>query len=302
MTTLHVRRLSFQFDEATPFQWNRANPLHGLAMNAVSFVTPSFERYIIAAVHKALPYIVDAAVREEADLFLRQEAVHAQAHRNHAAALVAQYPGLAKVIAQIDSSYDQLLKSRPLRYHLAYVADIEATFTPMYDLYLRHRDTLFDNGDPRVASLFLWHFVEEIEHRSSALNIYNAMAFSPWYRLSVMPSVFAHIRNLQRVAIKGFKDHVSAGDLGIDYAEYDAGPRVLKRVRRSNDIPGRLMGISGREKLVVLYRLARSQWPGHVPAAEQTPPFADEWLEAYAAGKDVVDWYGNVADKGGKKA
>ena len=38
---------------------------------------------------------------------------------------------------------------------------------------------LFRPGDDRVASLFLWHFVEEVEHRSSALVIYDAVVGKP---------------------------------------------------------------------------------------------------------------------------
>ncbi len=42
-------------------------------------------------------------------------------------------------------------------------------------MMLDNEETLFRPGDDRVASLFLWHFVEEVEHRSSALMIYDAV-------------------------------------------------------------------------------------------------------------------------------
>ncbi len=290
MATLQLRRPPFQFDESTPFQWNPANPLQGLAMNSVTFIAPAFERYIVATVRKAMPQITDPAVREEADLFLRQEAVHARAHRNHAAALVGQYPGLAEMVTAMDSSFDRLLESRPLRYHLAYVADIEATFTPIFDLLLRHRDTLFDNGDHRVAPLFLWHFVEEIEHRCSALNIYNAVVSSPWYRLRVAPSVFRHMRHLQRLTLRGYKAHVPVADWGFDPADLDGGGRFVRALKGQKK-PDALSAVPLRDKLSALYRFARSQWPGHSPATEQTPPFANEWLRAYDEGRDVVRWY-----------
>jgi predicted metal-dependent hydrolase len=260
-------------------------------MNGVSFVTPGFERYIVASVRQALPNIADASVREEADIFLRQEAIHARAHRNHAEALIRQYPGLSEIAATIDSSYEQLLESRPLHFHLAYVADIEATFTPMYDMYLRHRGTLLDNGDHSVAPLFLWHFVEEIEHRSSALTIYNAVVRSPWYRLSVAPLVFAHIRKVQQIALEGFMLHVPAADRGLDFAELPFWRQLHNWVFNSETKQGALLGVSRAERLQTLYRLARSQLPGHSPASERTPPFAETWLDAYAAGQDVVNWY-----------
>ena len=50
-------------------------------------------------------------------------------------------------------------------------------------MMLDNEETLFRPGDDRVASLFLWHFVEEVEHRSSALVIYDAVVGKPWYRI-----------------------------------------------------------------------------------------------------------------------
>ena len=107
--------------------------------------------------------------------------------RLHVLALTRQYPGLGEISAEIERRFDHLLDSEPLAFHLAYAADIEATFTPMFNVWLRHRDGLFDNGDPRVAPLFLWHLVEEVEHRSSAYVVYNAVVPDRWYRLRVLP-------------------------------------------------------------------------------------------------------------------
>ncbi len=53
-------------------------------------------------------------------------------------------------------------RPRRWRSRLAYVADTEATFTPSFKLMLDNEKTLFRPGDDRVASLFLWHFVEEV--------------------------------------------------------------------------------------------------------------------------------------------
>jgi hypothetical protein len=257
----------------------------------VTFAAPAFERYIVATVREAMPHIADPAVRDEADLFLRQEAVHARAHRNHCEALVEQYPGLADVVRTLDAEYDALKASRPLAYHLAYVADIEATFTPAFGLLLEHRETLFDNGDPRVASLFLWHFTEEIEHRSSALKIYDAVVPSKWYRLRVAPSVIAHTSRMQQIALRGFQEHVPSAERGVDIAQLRVAPRqaLARTFRRGGTDPMR--GIPVRERLSVLGRLARSQWPGHDPANERLPAFASEWIRGYDDGRDVVNWY-----------
>jgi predicted metal-dependent hydrolase len=305
MTRVRVRNIQFQFGDDTPFQWNPVNPFFGLAMNCLSFIAPPFERYMVTAVHKAMPRIDDPAVASEADAFLRQEALHARAHRDHVAALTSQYPGLAEVSAEIERRFDHLLEARSLEFHLAYAANIEATFTPMFNVWLRHRGSLFDNGDPRVASLFLWHLVEEIEHRSSAYLIYNAVVADPWYRLRAVPGVFSHMVGCSAVAFRGFDRHVPlevrrapASELAVGWAEVRAKlVRLWPYAHKPDDAtryPDQFATIPRMQLLRMVYRLIRSQHPRHLPQTEQTPPFADEWMAAYDRGRDVVRWYGDT--------
>ncbi len=303
MTHLKVRNVSFRFDDDTPFQWNPANPLFGFVGNILSFVAPPFERYMVTTARQAIPRIADPEVAADADAFLRQEAIHAREHRHHVAALTKQHPGLVEVSAEIERRFDRLVDTESLEFHLAYAANIEATFTPMFNVWLRHRDSLFDNGDPRVAPLFLWHLVEEIEHRSSAYLLYNAVVADPWYRLRVLPRVFSHMLGCSAVACYGFDEHVPfevrlapASELALGMGEIRAKlSRLFTFTSKPQDqpqYPDHFANVPRMELLRMVYRLARSQHPRHSPATEETPPFADEWLAEYDRGRDVVDWYG----------
>jgi len=291
MTALKVRRLAWRFGADTPFQWNPANPAFGLGMNTLSFIGPPFERYIVLAVREALRGIEDPEVRREADAFLQQEGLHAGAHRGHVAALTAQFPALAEVSQELDHRFDELLRSEGLHFHLAYIADIEATFTPLFSMFFAHKATLFDNGNPRVAPLFLWHFAEEIEHRASAQIIYDAVVKQPWYRLRISPRVFAHMAECAGVCGRGFNRHVPKEVRLVDAME-DAtlSPVGLARRMLSRSAPD-VAGPSAREIASLLYRLFQTQTPWHRQVDEPVPAFASEWLAAYDAGRDVVDWY-----------
>jgi predicted metal-dependent hydrolase len=302
MTHPKVRNVSFHFDDDIPFQWNAANPLFGFVGNIVSFLAPLFERYIVAGVRQAMPRIDDPDTAAEADAFLRQEAQHAREHRHHVAVLTRQHPGLAEVSAELERRFDRLLETESLEFHLAYAADIEATFTPMFNVWLRHRDTLFDNGDPRVAPLFLWHLVEEIEHRSSAYLVYNAVVPDPWYRLRVLPRVFSHMLGCANVACRGFDEHVPfearlapASELAMGWTEMRAKVARLWPFGREPEAeppyPSQFETVPKRELWRMVYRLARAQHPRHSPANEETPPFAAEWLAEYDRGRDVIRWY-----------
>lgn len=296
MMNVTVRDVRWSFGPDTPFQWNPANPVFGLSMNTLTFIAPPFERYIVVAVREAMRVIDDPDALSEADAFLRQEAFHARAHRVHVAALVEQYPALAELSRELDRRFDELLDTQPLEFHLAYIADIEATFTPLFGMFIRHKATLFDNGDRRLAPLFLWHFVEEMEHRCSAQIVYDAVVKDPWYRLRLAPKVFSHMLGVASACAAAFNRHVPR-DVSLARAEDNLAPshivRQLWRKPPAGEVaPNPFATVSLREKLTLVYRLLRSQYPGHSQANEPVPPFADEWFAAYEAGRDVVNWYG----------
>ena len=192
MTDLVIRKIGWEFDASVPFLWQPTNPNFSNFCNAFTFIAVPFEKYIISAVRKAqAEFDKDPVIAAEAQAFLRQEAQHAAAHRKHMLALVERYPALEKCYEDAVNAYDELIEQHPAEFHWAYIANLEATFTPLFKLVLDNRDALFGNGDQRVASLMMWHFVEEIEHRSSG-----TLAVSVPARRSLVPRQ-AHSEHLQ---------------------------------------------------------------------------------------------------------
>lgn len=303
MTDLQVRKIDFSFDETIPFQWLPSHPKFGLMADAISIMAIAFEKFIVTSTRRAIPLITDPAAAEEAEAFLRQEAQHAKNHRRHLAALISQYPDLQKTVDAAVASFDRIIETEPLRYQLAYTADLEATFTPIFKLMLDHEDVLFRPGDERVASLFLWHFVEEVEHRSSALIVYDAVVGDRWYRARVVRTVFRHVMQVYRDILAGFDEHVPAevrrAESGHVSPDGTRREEVLTRLpipaswrtRWGVFPPSAFAPASNLEMLILAYRLIRSQVPHHRPANEPLPSFADTWFARYADGRDVTRYY-----------
>ena len=127
-------------------------------------------------------FLMEVESLQEAKDFRAQEGLHSMAHRKHVKALIAQTPALQSALDRAIALYDELYETETLKYHLAYTGGLESIFTPSFKLMLDHREHLF-NGDARVASLLLWHFCEEIEHRSSGLMVYDHVFGNYWYRI-----------------------------------------------------------------------------------------------------------------------
>jgi predicted metal-dependent hydrolase len=300
MTSLQVRRVQFDFDDDVPFAWQPDHPEFAVLMNTISLMIIGFEKVIVDAVRDAIPRITDPAVIAEADAFLRQEAQHARAHRTHVKALYRSHPGLQPIVDGVQAEFEAHFALKPLEYRLAYIADLEATFTPTFKQWLDHADELFGPGDERVASLFLWHFTEEIEHRSSALIIYQAVVGRPWYRLVQLPSVLRHMGKVMRFTTDGINESVPIEVRKVDARNLLPGRQIRRQLAARVPIlagdldlshPGIDAFIPRREVRQANLRLLRSQSPHHDPGHQPLPAFADEWIARYDGGADVSHWY-----------
>ena len=298
MTDLEIRRIRFDLDGDVPFNWNAENPAFSTYMNMVSIMAICFEKMLVAAVREAMPLITDSAVAEEADAFLRQEAQHASAHRQHLRALIKRHPGLQETLDEAVASFDHLTETTPLNYRLAYVADLEATFTPFFKMLLDNEATLFRPGDERVASLLMWHFVEEVEHRSSALIIYDAVVDDKLYRTRVLPRVVKHLMKVSNNVFEGINANVPLSERGIDARDFGPLSGILAAIRHTtarDHTTARthpaLHTVPWRQKLTTAARVMLSQTPLHNPAKEPLPEFADHWFQRYDRGDDIAHWY-----------
>jgi hypothetical protein len=249
-------------------------------------------------VQEAKPRINDVDVAAEATAFLRQEAQHSNSHRKHVNALIKHYPGLQQTFDEAMACFDRLSATKPLEFRLAYVADLEATFTPSFKMMLDNEATLFRPGDDRVASLFLWHFVEEVEHRSSALLIYDAVVGDSWYRIRALPGVVKHLLHVLSVIADGVNDHVPPADRQVDartllpaYGALQNVKRKLPWVARGQVVPPPFASVPRKQRLVAAGRVLLSQTPFHNPQQEPLPEFADRWFQRWDRGGDVIHWY-----------
>jgi predicted metal-dependent hydrolase len=311
MSTVHYRRMAFCFDDApVPFLWNPTNPGFSIQMNAISFVAVAWERYITSAVKDVVEAVDDQEVRREAQVFLAQEAQHAAAHRKHVRALCRQYPALESVLESAIDRFDRLHQARPLKFHVAYMANIEATFPALFGLMLDYRDELFSGGDQRVASLMLWHFVEEIEHRSSALAIYQAVIPSRWYRTRVMRESLRHMGGLFQTVLLDLRENMPEEirevvaprtwvDLSaIGHAELAGRLPITRQLHRSRVAGNRpFQRLATRSICSTVARIAWSQTPAYNPARERVPDAYRQWMSQFDAGVDMTRCYGRPAER-----
>lgn len=183
-------------------------------------------------------------------------------------ALIAQYPGLQEVLDESVADYEALYHREGLDFHLAYAANIEATFTPFFGMIIEHLEALFGGGDSRIAAVMLWHFCEEIEHRSSALTVYDHVVGKRFYRLGQLRKVVKHIgANVAKIH-EGFRKHVPGCPEG--------GSK------------GAFLPVPGPAMRRMLLGVFESQMPWHNPANGRVPAYYSDWRSSYESGGDMT--------------
>lgn len=246
---LRVRKLQFAYPDDLEAHWNPRRPEWSQVVNASSLLMPYLEPFLIDAVREALPHLDDPALRDEAKAYLGQEAHHYKQHRRFNELLLTRgYERLREYEATVAADY-AALRGRSLAFRLGYAAGFETMALAIGHMLVRHRTFFFQDADPSVSSLVLWHFVEEVEHKRAAFDVFQAvvgsyparlrgLAYAAWHTLRRTRAAYVLLlredglwgRWRTRLALKGLMIRIAAA----------CGPRMLESLlpwHEPNHIP-----------------------------------------------------------------
>jgi predicted metal-dependent hydrolase len=261
---IRVRRMQFEVPAELPPRWNPARPEWSQVVNAASLLMPYLEPFLIEAIREATPRL-EGALREEAKAYVGQEAHHYKQHRRFNDVLLAQgYGRLRAHEERLESDYARL-SARPLAFRLAYAAGFETMALALGHVLVKHRAHWFANADPAVSSLVLWHFVEEIEHKRAAFDVYQQVVGRWPLRLYGLVYAMGHtLWRTRQAYVALLREDGRWGRLRTRLA--------LKRIM------ARLFG--GMAPI-----LLESLSPWHDPGRVADPAWMREWVELYARGE-----------------
>lgn len=170
-----VRRLLIDLD--TPFarRWFGDDAFRTAFGNALSMSFPLGEQFFIDSVRAgvmALPAGARERFADELQGFVGQEATHRRIHALFNAQLQRQ--GHVNLWEERIRRRLPMLQGLDARHALAATAANEH-FTAVLAGWLLHHTEWFAGTEPRLATMWLWHASEEMEHRSTAFDVYLAL-------------------------------------------------------------------------------------------------------------------------------
>ena len=155
----------------------------------LSAVFPDGEDFFVRSVRHFRDEITDPELKRQVVGFIGQEALHGREHRafnDHLAEL--GYP--TKVVERITKRFLALREriATP-KANLAATAALEHFTATLAELLLSDEETRDLLGHPEVRNLFLWHALEESEHKAVAFDVYKAVGGSERTRVWTMKAL-----------------------------------------------------------------------------------------------------------------
>ena len=144
------------------------------------------------AVRDALPLVTDPELRRRAQVFAAQEGQHGRAHTAHFELLRATGVEIGLPIRKLErrAAWAEANVSIPVRVAITAAAE---HVTAVLAREVLTREELLYGIDPRVGRLLRWHALEELEHKSVAFDVMNAIGVSYAVRASSALVAFASI-------------------------------------------------------------------------------------------------------------
>lgn len=157
---------------SVPRDWSNEDAYETTFLNALSLLFPEGERFFVESVKQQKDKVTDPELQREIAGFIGQEAMHGKEHRAFNELLV--HHGFAEA-PEIEARLRRFLKM--VRRTLSPMSQLAVTcalehFTAMLAERLLADGSMRDQMHPAVQPLWLWHALEESEHKTVAFDVY----------------------------------------------------------------------------------------------------------------------------------
>lgn len=152
----------------------------------LSSVFPDGEDFFVRSVRNFRDDVTDPELQKQVKGFIGQEAIHGREHREFNEKLdELGYPSsrIARITAVSLRLREKLL---PAKANLALTAALEHYTATLAESILSEPEVRDSIEHPEVRNLFLWHALEESEHKAVAFDVYRAVGGSERMRRITM--------------------------------------------------------------------------------------------------------------------
>jgi uncharacterized protein len=170
--SVQARNIKFGIGPNMRRYWVSGDPFLTHFMNALSVTFPPGERMFMDAVKAVRDRVKNPQTREDIMGFLAQEALHSREHGALNVALHEMGYPVREMEARIAERIRIMSKYRTKKMSLAVTVALEH-MTALIGHLLLTDEEIRKLSDPEVLPIWMWHAVEEMEHKAVAFDTYD---------------------------------------------------------------------------------------------------------------------------------
>ena len=182
--SIQVRKLGLSPSAGTPRHF-AGDAFRSAFLAAMSTVFPDGERFFIDSVRHYRDQLDDPALLAEVSAFIGQEAHHGREHETFNDWLEEKGYPVAPVLKQVQEGLTLARQHLSPKRQLAMTIALEH-FTAIMAHQVLNSPELSEQMSPEIRELFLWHAVEETEHKAVAYDVYQCIGGDYWTRVTTM--------------------------------------------------------------------------------------------------------------------
>lgn len=180
-----VRRMDFSFSE-TPKYWWDGQPFMTHFMNNLSSLFPYGEKFFVDSVRAVRERIQDPQLQKDVSAFIGQEAMHSKEHAAYNEYADEHGIDLETLELRIKVLLESISKVTTKKHQLAITCALEHFTASMAEQLLKRDDLSSQMKSDKMYKLWMWHAIEENEHKAVAYDVYQQVYGGYFTRTAVM--------------------------------------------------------------------------------------------------------------------
>lgn len=194
-----VRHMSFNFNQSQPTLF-KDNPWGEYWLATLSAMFPAGERFFVHSVRNLQNQAKTERLQKDIAAFIGQEAMHAKEHEHLNQLIQSSGLDTEPVSANVEWLMAKLKKYFTPTQQLAITSAAEH-FTAIIARQIMRRSDLQErlSSNETLKNIWLWHAIEESEHKSVAFDLYQDVSGGNFIRLLVMPFVTLYMAGIMAV-------------------------------------------------------------------------------------------------------
>lgn len=267
-----VRHMDFQFDpDAVDTRFYQDAEFASAIFESLSIFLTFGEDLVIDTARYHRQFVKNPELKQRVTALIGQEAIHSKMHNAFNDVLAQnRFPvPLYRYLA--DKVFDYGFKRLPHRLQLSLMAGIEHFTAVLAEYMMEHESVFYDTQDEKQRALWMWHMLEESEHKDIAYDVYQELSGN--YPLRVAGFALAAFTILFLVPLAGSLIPIWRRPSNL------VRPSYWRDVRRSIKLlAGRADGVFGSSMKHLLDYLRRDFHPNDYDNTAQLAYYKDKLL------------------------